>query len=113
MILELANKLPPCVCRMAARKKNGYQPKSCADLARETGLDKSYISKLSVKRNWHGVSINVVDAFTRACGVNLLNPSLTIEYLMNSKKVWLRSCTASQRRFYARVIKGDQSTHRD
>lgn len=104
-LFELAEKLPPCVCRLVARKKNGWAPKSCRDIARESGLSVGYVSELSGKKSWRGIPIDVATRFAAACGVDLASPGPTIEFLRRTKKVHLKNAGLAQRRMFIRIMK--------
>ncbi len=104
MLLDIANKFPPHICRYVARKKHGLEPMSHADIARKSGLSRSFVASLSKRKTWKGIPVNVIDSFSRACGVDILVPKRTIEFLRHSKKAHLRSATKLQRIFIASLF---------
>jgi hypothetical protein len=103
-LLEVANQFPPCACRFLARKKNGHLPMSHRDLAAASGLSKTKVAELSLRRSWEGVPIDVVEAFSKACGVDLLRPGRTWEYLRRYKRVHLQNATPAQKEFFKRMF---------
>lgn len=78
---------------------------SVRELAEKSGLSKSRVAELSIKRSWKGIPIDTVEAFTRACGVNLMRPSETIWYLRKSKRVHLERATKAQREFFLKLFR--------
>lgn len=102
MLFKIADRFPPCLCRLVARK--GWTPMSTRDLAAKSGLSKSYVSNLSKRSTWKGIPIDVVDRFVAACGINLLSPKRTIEYLKSSKMIHLKRATATQRKLFAAIF---------
>lgn len=87
-----------------ARKRNGFAPLSVRELAQLSGLSKSTVSELSLKKTWDGVSIDVVVRFSEACGVDLMRPRDAREYLRHSKKVHIENATPKQKRFFLRLF---------
>lgn len=104
MIFELAEKFPPHVCRLLARKANGRRPMSCRDLAVEAGLSKSYVAELSRKRTWAGIPIDVVEKFSLACGVDLTRTRNVKIYIRRNKKIHLRAAVPVQRKFFKSLM---------
>ena len=102
--LGIADKFPPFICRYVARKRHGSQPKSHSDIAKQSGLSRSFVATLSKRRSWKGIPVNVIDSFSEACGVNLLAPKRTIEFLRYAQKNHLNGATASQRIFIASLF---------
>jgi hypothetical protein len=103
-MLAQANKVPPFLCRLVARKRSGWHPMSCADIGKKAGLSKSYVASLSLKTSWKGVPIEVVERFSEACGVDLLHPQDTLKYLRESKMIFTKLCSKSQARFFIKLF---------
>lgn len=103
-LLEIADKFPPCLCRFLARKKHGHQPLSVRDLAELSGLSKSTVAVLSLKRSWKGVPIDVVVRFTEACGVNLMRSAEVRKYIRRSRRVYLENASPQQKRFFLKLF---------
>lgn len=104
-LLKIANRFPPCACRYLARKKHGHAPMSHRDLAAATGLSKTKVAELSLKRSWDGVPIDQVEVFARACGVDLLRPKRAVEYLRRAKRVHMQNATPAQKEFFLKMFK--------
>lgn len=104
-ILEQAEQFPPMICRYLARKAHGHRPMSVRDIAAVSGLSRDVVSRLSMMRSWKGVSIDTVEAFSRACGVDLMRPGLVAKYLKRSKRVHLTRANPQQREFFMRLFK--------
>lgn len=107
-LLEKADRLPPYICRYVARKKHGTEPMSHTDIAKASGLSRSFVAVLSKRRTWKGIPINVIDSFSIACGVNLSTPSETIDFLKNSDKNHLNGASLAQRKFIASLFRKDK-----
>lgn len=103
-IFDVAEKFPPCLCRCIARKKHGYAPMSVRELAEKSGLSKSRVAELSLKRSWKGIPIDTISAFSLACGVDLMRPHDTIRYLRKSKRAHLERATKAQREFFLKLF---------
>jgi hypothetical protein len=110
-LFELAERFPPCVCRLLARKDRGTHPKSSKDIADESGLSKSFVAVLARRRTWKGIPVDVATRFALACGVNLADPGSTIEYIRTRKKVHLRRANPAQRRMFQRIMTRSNADH--
>lgn len=110
MILTRADQLPPFICRLIARKRvmtdghSRFVPMSHADIAAVSDLPRSTISDLSRRHSWTGVRIEVIDAFTRGCGVDLTNPGRHIAWLKRNRAAHISAGNAHQRRFFTRLM---------
>jgi hypothetical protein len=103
-ILEKFNAIPPCVCRLLARKERGRLPLSHAEIARASGLSMATVSALSFRLDWSGVTVDVADRFARACGVNHLAAERQLEFVRRRKMVHVMNAPTNQRRFYQRLF---------
>jgi hypothetical protein len=103
-ILQLADRFPPAVCRYLARKDHGHSPMSHRDIAKASGLPKTKVAELSLKKSWKGVPIDVVVRFSSACGVNLLKTGETRKYVRRYKRVHLQNATPAQKKFFIRLF---------
>lgn len=74
------------------------------DIATASGLSKTKVAELSLKRSWEGVPIEQVEAFARACGVDLLRPKRALEYLRRAKRVHMQNATPAQKEFFQRMF---------
>lgn len=89
-LLARMDRLPPCLCRLFARKRcrggtNAWAPKSHREIAIEAGLSKSTVAELSRRKTWRGTPIGAADDFARACGVNLAEIDEAISRLRNHR----------------------------
>lgn len=105
MITDYANRVPPFLCRLFARKRNGRVPSTCRDLAALSGLSKSWVSEISAMTSWDLVSIADADAFARACGVDFDNPHLVADHFRRSKRVFLFTSHPNQRALFMRLMR--------
>lgn len=103
-LLEIAERFPPSLCRFVARKSHGQKPMSHSDLAQKSGLSRSYVAIISLRSTWKGIPIDVVQRFSEACGVNLVNPQSAMEFIRRAKKVHIQQCDANQKRFFAKLF---------
>jgi hypothetical protein len=106
-LLAKAERVPPYICRYVARKKHGTEPMSHTDIAKKSGLSRSFVADLSKRKSWKGIPVNVVDAFSIACGVDLMAPWETFDFLKSSKKDHLNGATLAQRKFIASLFRKD------
>jgi hypothetical protein len=105
-IFEIANKFPPCLCRFVARKNHGHTPMSHRDISAASGISKTKVAEISLRRTWEGVPINEVESFARACGVDLLRLKPTLDYLRRGKRVHLKNANPAQKEFLQRMFRG-------
>lgn len=99
------NRIPPCFCRLVARKGYGKKPMSNSEIAKISGLARSTVNKLSHMRDWNHVTCATVQRFTTACGVDLLRPKEAITKFKRAKKlVYTSKGQPAQRRMYDRLL---------
>lgn len=103
-LLQKADRFPPCLCRFVARKNHGMDPMSHREIGRKARMSKDTVASLSLKTSWKGVPVDVIDRFSWACGVDIMNPKNAVRFLRKGKKRHLTVMTPQQRRFMARVI---------
>jgi hypothetical protein len=103
-LIEIANRLPPAACRYLARKDHGHTPMSHRDIAQASGLSKSTVAILSLKRSWNGVPIDVVVRFSSACGVDLMNRKKVTRFLRTAKRVHMRNASPQQKKFFQKMF---------
>ncbi len=104
-LLERLNRMPPCACRLLARDRRGRHGLTHRQLAERSGLARSTVAFLSFRTKWDGLSIDVIQKFSVACGVDLLAPAHAIYLLRTCKKPFLSKAPPAQRRFYLRLFK--------
>jgi hypothetical protein len=103
-LLEVANRFPPIACRYLARKDHGWTAMSHRDLASASGLSKTKVAELSLRKTWDGVPIDVVVRFSLACGVDLMRPKRTLAYLRRARRMHLQNATPAQKKFFLRLF---------
>lgn len=80
-LLETADVIPPNLCRLLARRMDGSRkPITREEIAERSGLSLGMIDKLSTRKTWKGVDIDVVDAFRKGCGITVENQSYHMRY---------------------------------
>lgn len=80
------------------------------DIARASGLSVGCVAKLSRKKSWKGVDIDIAERFSVACGVNLLAPWRAHKYLRREGlRTHIRLGHPEQKRFYQRLF--EQAGH--
>lgn len=109
MILEIANRVPPLLCRLFARKKNGQAPMSHADLAKASGLSRSTVSRISYAKEWDDIPMETADRFSRACGVDLTRPAPVIKWFRRAGMMHVKTGDAQQRKFFKRLMTTQRS----
>jgi len=67
-LTDKLNRLPPCVCRLLA-KKNG-RLMTDPQLMEATGWGKSRLCRVYNSTSWAGISVEEVDKFLAACGIS-------------------------------------------
>lgn len=112
LLLIRLDRLPPCACRLLARKELGKRGKSHMDIANESGLGKSTVAKFSRLTTWRGMKIEDIDAFASACGVNILAPSKQMFKYLNIKKGYLNNGHPDQRRMYQNIFQLRRDSNR-
>ena len=106
-LIQTLNRFPPCLCRLVARK--GRTPLTLAQIASLSGLSVSTVRALSAKKSWCGVSIDAVQSFSSACGVDILHPRRQIDFLRRRKKAHWRMNNAYYNRFIVSLSAQGQS----
>lgn len=104
-LLDRINQFPPNCCRLVARKKHGTMPMTTEEIAEKSGLSVGAVSEISRRKNWNGMRIEVIVAFSEACGVNLLKPERHIRYMRNRKMAHLSNGTHDQRKLFGTLLK--------
>lgn len=109
-LLSAANKFPPCLCRLLARKRHGRQPMTNTEIAHIAMISRGLVAKLSKKTRWDDVTLSVAVRFSMACGVNLNAPSEQIKFLRKNALAYQRVGTASQQKMYRRITMAIQQS---
>lgn len=79
--LEKLDRLPPFKVRLMARMPGTRSVASTPWLVEQSGLDRKTIHKLARAESWAAFEARIIDAFTSACGVNLLVAHKHLEFL--------------------------------
>lgn len=103
-LLQKLDKFPPFVCRIVALKNNGRAAMSTRDIARASGLSPASISYISQMTSWAHITLETMDRFTQACGVNHLNLTKQLAYLRRSPMSHLRRADKTQRAMFLRLF---------
>lgn len=98
------DRLPPFLCRLLARKNRGQRALSHQEIARKSKLAKSTVADLSYRTTWKGQRIEVIAAFTTACGIDPLHPRWQFEYMRRQVISHLNHCGGNERRMYDRLV---------
>lgn len=78
--LEKLDRLPPFICLLIARNKDG-SPVSIKEVARRLGVTVYAARKVLTLTSWASVPVEKVDSFRAACGVTPKTERLQIAYI--------------------------------
>jgi hypothetical protein len=67
-------------------------------------LPKSTVAELSFRTTWKGVEVDVVEAFSAACGVNHLSSKRSMFSLQHRKMSWTDNGSMQQKAMYVRLF---------
>lgn len=84
-LLETCNALPPFTVFYLARvgKRSQKRPK-LRDLAKASGLSFRTFTRIARKMSWDSVRLGQIEAFCKACGVDLLRQHAQKDFLRHS-----------------------------
>jgi len=85
VILDHVNSIPPFVCVAVARV--GHRRKTLREISRDSGLSYRKVERIGRRLSWGSVKLSDADAFSRACGVNLLCQEDVRRYLKRQSGV--------------------------
>jgi hypothetical protein len=81
-LLQHLDKLPPCLVRLIARDpEHRGRRLSLVAIAERAGLSYGTVRRLSLKKTWANEPLKKIEAFSAACGVNLLRQRRKLFYL--------------------------------
>lgn len=80
LILPTIDMIPPF---MAVMLSKGMTLRAIAE---SSGIPQRTVIRLATRKTWRGVKPETVDAFTKACGVDLLQPGPHKAYLRSTFK---------------------------
>lgn len=110
--LEQQDRVPPFVCRMMAmRLWHGCESKkvrrlTLKQLVTKSGIPARSFQRISGLHSWEGVGPELVDAFTLACGVNLMDKDPCKTFREKFCNAGLDCFTKAQRKFFDKVTGG-------
>ena len=101
------DRVPPILCRLLARRGNtsANRPTTVSELSVESELSRRRIIQLSNKLDWSGMSLDEIEDFSRACGVNLMRPLTHLRDWQRIKKDYLKNAHPKQRAALARMMR--------
>lgn len=70
-LLQKADRFSPPIARLLAYKNGRLM--THAEVAKASGLSWATVQRLSARKTYAGVNIDVVDRFLKACGIDPLN----------------------------------------
>lgn len=80
-LLEKLDRTPPFLIHFYCHEKRRRIRPSSVELVRRSGLSERTFFRIASKLSWKGVPVEWVDAFTKACGVDILRLSALRDYL--------------------------------
>lgn len=101
-LLTFANRFPPYLVRLSARKGRGHKTLTCREIARASGLSKSLVAEISVQNSWDGL-LNHCDDFCRGCGVDLFSAK-SKRWLKRRPKMNFLFTDRRRQKFHARLL---------
>ncbi len=103
-LIQYLDRFPPVLCRLLARKKHGLRPMTNCNIAFVSGLSLRTVARLSQLRSWRGVTIDVIQKFSMACGVNLVgNKRYHLRFIRSHMKAVYRNATPIQKKMLDRL----------
>lgn len=103
MIISSLDRVPPCLCRLLARKKHGLVAMSHRDIAKISGLALTTVVEISFRKSWAGLNVDTIQKFCEACGVNPLEPMRHMRFMKYSKMGHAIKCVTRQRRMFSKL----------
>jgi len=83
---------------------------SHSDVAKVSGLARSTVIAITNLPKWDTLSLRTIDAFSRACGVDLLAPNMSLLILRKKQMGFMRHANPAQLKMYARLLNGYTQT---
>lgn len=75
----MANRIPPKICLMLARRNR--RGMTTDEVVKASGLSRQMICHLKGREDFSGVPIDVVDRFQKACGITPRNMAYQLRYM--------------------------------
>lgn len=101
-LLAFADKCPPYLVRLSARKGRGHKRMTCREIARASGLSKSLVATISIQTSWRGF-LDHCDAFCQGCGVDLFH-MFRRRYNMRKSKMNFLFTDKRRRKFHSKLL---------
>jgi hypothetical protein len=81
-LVKKLDAIPPCLVRLIARDpRHPGRRLPLLAIAERAGLSYGATRRLSLKRSWGNVTPRIIDSFCSACGVDILHPKSSVDYL--------------------------------
>lgn len=93
---EFFNQCPPNLCRVLAIRKGGF-PMTNMEISRLSGLCERTIRTISKKRTWTDIPLWQMEAFSAACGIDIMRPKTSAYRKFRRSKLAIRRMTPRQR----------------
>lgn len=78
-LLEQLDLIPPCICRLCARKNN--RAMTIQEISERSGLSTWTVDRITKLASWGRVTSLQAMMFSKGCGVDLLRPRKKLFYL--------------------------------
>lgn len=120
--LDKINQAPPIALRMIAADYG--KPLGPDEIAKRSGLSRSTVQRLSARKSWNGIDIDVCFKFAMGCGYELGNIKtimrrlkqvqehglFSLKHLRVTKRapLWRRGANANTKKFLIRIITADE-----
>lgn len=109
--LAKINLVNPQVCRLVARKCNGRRPMTNADIAHVSGLSRATIKRLYRLDRWDSVPLKTAFLYSMACGVDLMRPWITLDFIRRRKATHMKNVRhpGTRNLLYRRLLSGNKN----
>lgn len=97
--LEIINESPPVFCRIVARTGRGVgcRPLTTEEIAERSGLHRDQVREISRLTNWNRMPAKNIEAFAKACGVDLMRTKEHWKYLRRGTLGHIQNAKPNQR----------------
>lgn len=82
------------------------------EICKRSGLSRDRVVQVSHMRSWGPLPLSVIEAFSQACGVNLLAPKKHVRFLKRTKMGYIDRATPGQRGMLKRLLTDLDVTNR-
>jgi len=100
------DRIPPRLCRLLARSSNGLRLMTEEEICERSGLSRVRVVQISHMASWSLLRLSDIEAFSHACGVNLLQPKKHLRFLRHRNLSYLDRATVAQRKMLAKLMAG-------